>query len=75
MSSIDIRVADKIEKIDNIIFHDSRSKFSYEGITLTKDYRSYIKSNDNDKIEVNKDNVDNLILALQKAKELGWFEE
>jgi hypothetical protein len=77
MSRIDIRTADKIVKITNILFHDARGLQSFEGIELinTNVGNSYIKSNDGDKIEVNKDNVDNLILALQKAKELGWFEE
>lgn len=73
MAKLDIR--NRNDEYDEIVFHD-HDEVSYVGekITNIDDGVIYVKSNDDDKIEVNKDSVDNLIKALQKAKQLGWFE-
>jgi hypothetical protein len=71
MSSIDIRNP-AAEQIDKIIFASYCPRFDVaisldkddEYIAITDECGTYIRLENKD--------IDNLILALQKAKELGW---
>lgn len=78
MARLDIRDDQTDVEIDEIRFHDA-VETSYIGEKLTRrpdmQREVCIKSNDGDRIDVNKDNVDMLIKALQKAKQLGWFND
>lgn len=80
MNTYDVRT-NKDEPITSIKFKDHDLKNgSYEAISI-KNFGEYVDFGDNagDPVNLNaslfsKEDVNNLILALQKALELGWFK-
>lgn len=73
MSTIDVRSGDE-ERIKSVVFADDHSGYYASKLQLTNNWDgkhiTFEDSDGDDAYKLNLEDIDNMILALQKAKEL-----